>query len=201
MRRFLGEYRPMTGWPLELRRASASNLDVIIGVIEDVAAWLRLQKTDQWDRPWPNQEERDDRIKKDLNREKTWIAWDGDTAAATITTDWAEDLRWPEQLRRYPAVYIQRLVVRRPYAGKSLGAELLDWAGRNGQRDHGAAWIRVSAWTTNQGLHAYYKRQGFRPCGLCDNRDGYPSAAMFQKPTAAIGTTAHGLFTEEPPCT
>src|ERR1700689_4735315 len=115
MRRFLLEYGPMTGWPLELRRASASNLDVIIGVIEDVAAWLRLKKTDQWDRPWPNQEERDDQIKKDLNREKTWIAWDGDTAAATITADWAEDLRWPEQLRRHPAVYIQRLVVRRPY--------------------------------------------------------------------------------------
>ncbi len=189
----------MTRWPLTLRRATAHELDVIISLIEDAASWLGTKNTDQWKRPWPDREARDKRVLADLDQERTWLVWDGSTAAATITADSDEDLRWPERCRKYPAIYVQRLVVGRPYAGVSLGAELLDWAGRYGWRDHGAAWVRVSAWKTNKRLHAYYQSQGFVPCGLCDDRDGYPSGARFQKPTSEIKPTGRGLFLEAPP--
>jgi GNAT superfamily N-acetyltransferase len=186
----------MTRWPLELRRATASDHDlkIIVRLIEDAADWLRRAKdTDQWDQPWPNRAGRDSRILTDLRRKKTWIGWDGATPAATITIDSDHNPYWPERWRSDPAVHVHRLVVDRPYGGVGLGAELLDWAGRTGRVYHGTAWLRVNAWTTNLQLHAYYQRQGFALCGLSADQ-GYPSAAMFQKPTDRIRGTGRGLF-------
>ena len=62
-------------------------------------------------------------------------------------------------------MYVRRLVVRRDYAGRGLGAALLDWAGLTARRQAGAQWIRVDVWRSNKELHAYYERQGFTSCG------------------------------------
>jgi GNAT superfamily N-acetyltransferase len=185
----------MTWWPLILRRASARDLAVVVGLIEGAADWLQTKNTDQWARPWPSRAARDGRISKDLSLGRTWIGWDGTTPAATITSDPDWNPHWPEQWRDEPAVHVHRLVVSRPYAGVGLGAELLDWVGRTGHRDHGATWIRVNAWTTNHTLHGYYKDQGFEQCGRCMD-DRYPSGAMFQKPIDRIRRPVRGLFVE-----
>lgn len=169
-------------------------MGVAIQLIEEAAEWLRRDKgTDQWARPWPNRAGRDTRILASLSQGKTWIGWDNGAPAATITADPDEDPYWPDDLRRESAVYVHRLVVRRLYKGVGLGAALLDWVGRTARHRHDAQWIRVSAWTTNTGLHDYYRRQGFEPCGFHAD-DGYPSAARFQKPTAPIPPPGSGLF-------
>jgi Acetyltransferase (GNAT) family len=185
----------MADWPIALRRATVDDLTVVIRLIEEAAEWLRGRGTDQWARPWPNRAGRDSRILAALSQGKTWIGWDDSAPAATITADPDEDPYWPDDLLHDPAVYVQRMVVRRPYRGVGLGATLLDWAGWTARRDHGARWIRVSAWTTNTGLHAYFQRQGFLPCGSHAD-DGYPSAARFQKPTALLPTSGFALFRE-----
>jgi GNAT superfamily N-acetyltransferase len=178
---------------LSLRQATTDELEVVIGLIEGAANWLRTQGTDQWAQPWPDRARRDRRILTHLGSGKTWVCWDRGTAAATITADPDEDPYWPEPQRREPAIYIHRLVVSRAYAGAGLGAELLNWAGRKAWRDYGARWIRVSAWTTNTSLHDYYRRQGFEASGLHAD-DSYPSAARFQKPTADLPASELGLF-------
>ena len=183
----------MPDWPIALRRATVDDLGIIVLLMEEAAEWLRDKGTDQWARPWPNQAGRDSRILSSLGQGKTWIGWDAAVPAATITADPSEDPYWPDDLRREPAVYVHRLVVRRPYKGEGLGAELIDWAGWTAQRDHGAEWIRVSAWTTNGRLHEYYQDQGFRPCGFHAD-DGYPSGARFQKPAAPMPASGPGLF-------
>jgi len=175
----------MTDWPIALRRGTVDDLGVAIRLIEEAANWLRGRGTDQWARPWPDQAGRDSRILASLRGGKTWICWDDAVPAATITADPDEDPYWLDDLRGDPAIYVHRLVVGRPYKGRGLGAALLDWAGRTAQRDYGARWIRVSAWTTNAGLHAYYRRQGFSLCGFHPD-DSYPSAACFQKPTTLL---------------
>jgi GNAT superfamily N-acetyltransferase len=183
----------MPRWPLNARLSTVAEMPVIIRLIDEAAAWLRTKNTDQWAKPWPNRAGRDSRILADLRLGKTWIVWDGSTPAATITASAGDDPYWPDDLRCDPAVYVYRLVVSRPYSGVGLGAALLDWSGQSGRRDYSALWIRVSAWTTNAALHAYYRRQGFLPCGLHPD-DGYPSAARFQKPTSAVADSAPGLF-------
>jgi hypothetical protein len=183
----------MPDWPIVLRRGTVDDAAVVIRLIEAAAAWLRDKGIDQWATPWPNRAGRDSRVLASLTQGTTWIGWDHDVPAATITADPEHDPYWPDDLRREPAVYVHRLVVARPYRGAELGVALLDWAGRTARRDHGARWIRVSAWTTNVGLHAYYRHRGFEPCGFHAD-DGYPSAARFQKSTANLPVSGPGLF-------
>jgi GNAT superfamily N-acetyltransferase len=185
----------MPDWHLTLSRANDSDADmaVIIRLIQEAADWLRAKDTDQWAHPWPNRAGRDNRIRMALRQGKSWICWDDGIPAATITADPDHDPYWPQDDRTDSSVYIHRLVVSRQYAGAGLGAALLDWAGRTAWAEYAAQWIRVSAWTTNRRLHAYYRRQGFSLCGFHAD-DGYPSAARFQKPTAAVPPQVSGLF-------
>jgi GNAT superfamily N-acetyltransferase len=157
----------------------------IVCLIEDAGAWLRSQGIDQWNRPWPTRAGRDSRIEAHLKAHKTWIAWDGDRPAATFAADTRPDAYWPPPEQREPAVYVHRLVVDRGYAGHGLGAALLDWTALQARRCHGAVWIRLNVWTTNEKLHRYYERIGFRRCERGID-DGYPSAALFQRRTWLI---------------
>jgi len=179
--------------PFEVRLGTAGDLHVILDLIEEAASWLRTRDTDQWARPWPTEEARNDRVLDGLRAKKTWIAWDGEIPVATITTDpkvnpevWAGQ---PEQ--REPVVYVHRLVVSRNYAHRDIGAGLLDWAGEWAVRTFGARWIRIDVWTKNVDLHSYYEQQGFRFVGYCADPD-YPSGSLFER---AI-TTPEGSITQ-----
>jgi GNAT superfamily N-acetyltransferase len=185
----------MPDTPLALVRAQPAQVTIVIGLIDEAADWLRRCKnTDQWSNPWPSRAGRDSRVRTGLLAGKTWICWDHGTPAATLTADPDHDPYWVSGTESEPAVYVHRLVVARAYAGLRLGASLLDWAGRTGRQRHGAQWIRVSAWTTNHGLHDYYRREGFALSGFHAD-DGYPSAARFQKPTSLIPVSWPELFT------
>jgi GNAT superfamily N-acetyltransferase len=186
----------MPDLPLTLSRATDdADMAVIIGLIGEAAAWLRTQGIKQWATPWPDRVRRDNTVRAALRQGKSWICWDNGTPAATITTDPEENPYWREAVFPEPAVYVHRLVVGRQYAGLGLGAALLDWAGLTARRDHGSRWIRVSAWTDNFRLHAYYRDQGFSPCGFHKDPH-YPSAARFQKATADIPHIETPLFRE-----
>ena len=76
---------------------------------------------------------------------------------------------------------------------------VLDWAGLRAIRRYGAHWVRVDVWTTDKALHAYYRGQGFEFCGVSEEIDHYPSAALFQKATDRIKPTRQTLFQLVPP--
>jgi GNAT superfamily N-acetyltransferase len=172
--------------PLTLRPATPSEYQAILRLIDNAASWLPGKGTDQWAKPWPDQRRRDARVMDDLLSGRTWLAVDGTVVAATITIDPADSGVWPAGKRREPAIYVRRIIVRRRCAGLDIGARLLDWASDIALRVHGARWIRVDVWTTNDGLHEYYRAQGFEDAGLRDLADepGYPSRALFQRSTA-----------------
>jgi GNAT superfamily N-acetyltransferase len=182
------------------------DLDAVSGLVREAAEWLRTSKnTDQWAEPYPDPIRHRERMQDDLLKGKTWLAWDGETAVATITVDTDEpvDLSdkpvWPEHKRHRSALYVRRVVVARAYAGQGLGAALLDWAAYVAERDHQAALIRIDVWTTNLELHAYYERQRFVP--LPDHypaaRRDYPSQALFERPVDRSGPDFTKLFLEE----
>ena len=94
------------------------------------------------------------------------------------------------------SVYVHRLITAPVTPGsRVLGSELLNWAGRKGQRLYGAQWIRIDVWASNLALHNYYMKRGFRPCGRCADRH-YPSGALFQKPVAPITQPSFPWFVE-----
>jgi GNAT superfamily N-acetyltransferase len=179
---------------LLLRRAGVDDHDAIIGLIEAAAVWLHEAKhTDQWAQPWRNGEDRSNRIMRDLTAGRTWMLEDRGVVAATITADRHDDPIWPAERQRELAVYVRRLGLSRDYAGRRLGASLLDWAGLTARRGYQAEWIRVDVWRTNRALHRYYRRQGFTPCGVSTDPD-CPSGALFQKPTEPLADLPAAVF-------
>lgn len=186
------------GQPLQLRRATEDQHAGVLELIHSAEEWLRSTGTDQWKAPWPNENGRRERILAAIQAGSTWVAWDGDRLAATVTVSPNDHDHWPAESRLDPAVYVRRLVVDRSYAGRGLGAQLLEWAGLRASREYGARWARVNAWTTNTQLHDYYRRQGFEFCGFCETIADYPSAALFQKRIGQIRPPEVGLFREVP---
>ena len=130
---------------LRIARASPTqeNLRAILGLIKEAAAWLRYKDTDQWANPWPDEKARDARVRRGLEAGRTRIVWDGDRAAATVTTApeahpaiWSEPECSCDLSAR--AIYIHRLITARDYSGVGLGAQLIDWAGLRARREYGA---------------------------------------------------------------
>jgi GNAT superfamily N-acetyltransferase len=180
--------------PLGLRRADVHDHDAIVGLIEAATRWLRVTKdTDQWTQRWRSEEDRSNRIYRDLTAGKTWLLRDRRIAVGTLTADPEDNPVWPAERQCEPAIYVRRLVVDREYAGRRLGAALLDWVGLTARQDYGAGWIRVDLWRTNKALHAYYESQGFTLCGMSTD-PGYPSGALFQKSTRHLAEHQPPLF-------
>ena len=188
---------------LQVRRAAADDLPVILGMIDEAATWLRTKDTDQWAKPWPNEAARDARVLRGLRSGKTWIAEERGRPVATITywQDGNETL-WTPHERSEPAVYVSRLIVARDAAGLGIGAGMIDWAGLRAALEWGATCTRVDVWTTNKTLHNYYEKRGFKFRRICLLGEvDYPSAALFQKPTSDIDARAAAIFTEAPDAT
>lgn len=169
-----------------LRPALPDDLHTIISMIDEAAEWLRGKGTDQWEAPWPDRAARDARVLSGLERGHTWLAEDSDGPMATVTCHaYANPKLWSDLEQGERAAYVSRLVVRRRRAGHEIGDRLIDWVGYRARDEWQAQWIRIDVWTTNFALHRYYLNRGFEFCRFCDDTE-YPSAALFQKPTADI---------------
>jgi GNAT superfamily N-acetyltransferase len=183
---------------LQVRRANADDLPVILGMIDEAAAWLRTKDTDQWDKPWPTEAARNARVLRSLRSGYTWIAEERGTPVATITyRQHGNQTLWTKRERLDPAVYVSRLIVMRSAAGRGIGAAMIDWAGQRAIRDWSAQWVRIDVWTTNEALHNYYAKRGFRFCRIAPfDKETYPTAALFQKPAAEVDEAAASRFAE-----
>jgi len=182
---------------LQVRQAAADDLDVILGMIDEAAGWLRTKGTDQWREPWPNRKARDNRVLRGLRSRRTWLVEAAGAAVATITyRQHGNQELWTEAEQSEPAVYVSRLIVSREYSGLDVGGALTDWAGLRAARDWGAQWVRIDVWTTNEALHNYYAKRGFEFCRICPfDKEDYPSAALFQKPMSKVDQVASQRFT------
>ncbi|MFB8207039.1 GNAT family N-acetyltransferase [Streptomyces sp. NPDC056010] len=132
---------------MKITLAQPSDLPKQLAFRKEAAAWLRTLGTDKWSRPYPA-----DRLSATIEESTVYMLRDGEVTAGTITlTTDPEDGLWTAEELAEPSVFINKLTVARAYAGHDIGGRLLDWAA---DRAHsaGAAWLRLGAWTTNQGL-------------------------------------------------
>jgi hypothetical protein len=188
-----------------LRRATPAQAEVVRELVDEAAEWLRGKNTDQWAKPWPDLSGRDKRILEDLARGRTWIVWDRDIAAGTITidiedpVDAAKNPVWPAHRLAESALYVHRVIIRRSHAGLELGARLFDWASAVATRLIGSPLLRIDVWTDNWDLHAYYRRQGFTLCEFRDPRElpDYPARALFERRVSPNGRHHSPLFMEQ----
>jgi len=194
-----------------LRQGTLEDSEEVHKLVREAADWLRTSKdTDQWAQPWPDQTGHRDRIRTDLNKGKTWLLWDGPTAAGTITIDTEEPVDvderpvWPAHKSPEPAIYVRRVIVGRRYSGIGLGAAMLDWAAEAATVEYQATLLRIDVWTTNRGLHEYYEKQLFARRRARDPGElpDYPAQALFERlavvPETVPKTDYRNFFRVEP---
>jgi GNAT superfamily N-acetyltransferase len=140
---------------MEIRAARPDEIEVVLDVLADAAAWLRARGTEQW----PVRFERD-WVMPAIKGGETWLADDGTEVVGTLVVQWDDPMFWAG----YPkdAGYLHRLAVRR--RGTGLGAELLRWAERH-TAQAGKQFLRLDCVAANEQLRAYYERAGYGHLG------------------------------------
>jgi GNAT superfamily N-acetyltransferase len=141
---------------VKITPAAPDDLARLLAFREEAAAWLSELGSDQWKRPYPA-----DRLLATIEAGTVFMVRDGEATAATVTlTSEAEDGLWTAGELSEPSMFINKLTVARSHAGRNIGGQLLDWAGDRAYHA-GAKWLRLDAWTTNEGLQSYYLQQDF----------------------------------------
>ncbi|MFF2396050.1 GNAT family N-acetyltransferase [Nocardia sp. NPDC058114] len=168
-------------------RAVSSDVEQVLAMRSEAAAWLRRLGTDQWS---VEPDGFRTHVLAGIEAGETWMLREGSETVATITIDSRPDpLLWTADEQAESASYLKRLIVRRSHAGCGLGAQLLKW-GLDRSANIGVSWYRCDVWTTNIALQDYYRRLGFTLVRAIA-RDDLPSSALFQRrPLEA----AHPIF-------
>ena len=141
--------------PVDVRAATADDLAAVLGILDEVAAWLWSRSIRQWPQYFEPQW-----VLPRLDAGETWLAWSGGEAVGTYTLQW-EDTAWSDH-HDDDSGYVHRVAIRRSESG--LGRVLLDDAGAK-VRGAGRHFLRLDCMTANATLRAYYAGLGFEPRG------------------------------------
>ena len=167
---------------MRIRRAESGDAPLISRWREEVARWLATKGTDQWSNAGITSHEFERRVHQSISEGGTWIVEsDSKVPLATIAVDDHEDDAglWDTELLRDSFV-IHRMIVSRRASGRGIGALMLDHAdvlARSAEKK----WLILDVWTTNSGLHDYYRSQGFKYVKTVAGHST-PSAALFVRP-------------------
>ena len=140
---------------MEIRAAHSDDVEVVLDLLVDAAAWLRARGIEQWPERFET-----DWVMPAIERGETWLAESGGEIVGSLVVQWEDAIFWAG----YPtdAGYLHRLVVRRH--GDGLGARLLRWAERH-TAGSGKAFLRLDCVAWNEPLRAYYERAGYEHVG------------------------------------
>lgn len=168
--------------PLELRiiPARASDLDVVMRVLNEAAQWVLDRGAEGW-RPgqW-----RRERLLEAIERGETFIAFRDGNVVGTITLQWSDELFWsgapPD------AGYVHRLAVMAEAHGIGVGRAMIEWAARMSlTRDR--VFLRLDCPCENAALRSYYEGLRFRPRGekTLSGKWGTYCAALYERRIAS----------------
>ncbi len=142
------------GDEVRIRRARENDLDTVLSILEEAARWLISRGIDQWQ---PGSFSRQ-RIADRIEREEMYLAELGGRPAGTLALQWSDEETWGEVPK--DAGYVHGLAIRRSFAGRGLGRELLRWA-ENRTASSGKKYLRLDCMTENRALNEYYRQAGF----------------------------------------
>ena len=139
---------------LEVRKARTADLETVLSILEDAARWIVHQRLPGWT---PGSFSRR-RIAEIVGRGEMYLALLADQAVGTFALQWSDQETWG----RVPddAGYVRGLAVRRDFAGRGLGRELLGWT-ENRVFQSGKKCLRLDCTAGNDALDANYRRAGF----------------------------------------
>lgn len=169
-----------------IRPAVLGDLALICRLRVQRTAWLTARGSDQWTPAGRGRpiEIFAGAVGRGIDAGETWIAEVEGEPAGTITIDLRSDpgLWTPWELA--DAVIVHFMIVDLRFAGRRVGDRLLAHAACQAKR-LGRTWVRLDAWTTNEGLHDYYRRAGFTLTRFAGPLATGPSCALFQRRAAS----------------
>lgn len=143
---------------LHVRLAEPCDVEGVLDLLGEAARWIWSSTgIVQWPDRFPRQF-----IADLVDEGVVYVAFDEGQLVATLCLQWADPMFWPDGDDR--AVYVHRLVVKRSYAGRGIGEQLLAWAGERAA-EAGRLFVRLDCMAENVGLRRYYEVLGFRHQG------------------------------------
>lgn len=165
-----------------IRQATASDLDTIIAMRQERSRWLAGQGSDQW-QVGLTTDGFAERVRTSIAAGQTYMAVDehGEVLGTIAIDTWTNPGLWSEQ-DLAESVIVHRMITWRHAAGQGVGNVLLELANKVALRA-GRRWVRLDAWTSNNGLHDYYRSAGFRHVRTIDEHQS-KSTALFEREAA-----------------
>jgi GNAT superfamily N-acetyltransferase len=178
-----------SGGAVEFVAAAPGQVDDVLLVLNEAAAWLRDRGIAQWPPRFEAPQ-----VVGAISRGETWLVTAGRATCGTVTLD-LSDRVWDGVPGR--AVYVHRMAVRRPAAG--LGAAILAWAA-DLAREQGLDALRLDCVASNERLRGYYEAAGFTHRGDVTVR-GAPGQRLDEGPATVISRYELRLAGREGPRT
>lgn len=144
-----------------LRPARAEDVPALMALRTEAEEWLGSKGTDQWSDPETGAKAIT-KWRASIDEGRAWVVVDNvDEVLGTVSRGPVDRDFWTDEDHPESAFYLYKLIVARQAAGQHLGARLVDWASSLAAME-GRDWVRIDTWRTNEGLHSYYERLGFR---------------------------------------
>jgi GNAT superfamily N-acetyltransferase len=155
--------------------ASQLHQDIIIEILEDGRAWLKMKGINQWPfaftLEWVNQ---------CLEKREFFVANVDQETGGVFRLLHTDPFFWGDDVE--DAIYIHTLAVRRSWQGRGIGCDLIRWAEDYTAR-HDRPYLRLDCMADNSVLCQYYEQAGFISCGMKEFqiRNFLYKAQLFQK--------------------
>lgn len=148
----------------QVQKATKDNVEAIIQLLKEVAAWLKAKEVNQWGFLLAGGE--DEEIRQAILDDATYVVRSDGELIATFTL-YATQSEWDQHIwgsEDYEDVlYLHRLAVRPAYMGKGIGQELLKWIDENLDKT-----IRLDCIINHPKLRMFYTENGFEEVGIND---------------------------------
>jgi GNAT superfamily N-acetyltransferase len=163
---------------VNVRPATPADVAVAAEILDEATAYVRALGFAQWPVPFPQHE-----LAQRIERGELYMVEVEGEAAATLTLLWDDPFFWGE--RPPDAVYLHKLAVRRAFAGRGLGAAVVEWVDEHAA-SVGREYVRLDCQRDDPGIREYYERLGFEHCGDKDD-DSRFAVALYERRTRGDG--------------
>jgi ribosomal protein S18 acetylase RimI-like enzyme len=157
--------------------ASLEDAEPVLGLRDALAAWLVDNGITQWQ---PGEIDIAS-IRSLIADGSVYVLRHRRTLVGSVTITTKDTLVWGE---RYDlSGYIHRLLIARSFAGRRLGASLLEWS-ESHIRSMGGQLARLDCVRTNERLRRYYEAAGYQRVGYRDfpEIDWANEVALYERP-------------------
>ena len=168
---------------LSVRPAALHDVDVVLDLLAEAAAWTAEIGHGNWPAPFPRGP-----VAANAEAGELYLASRAGEIVGTLALQWRDPYFWGEAGEDGRAGYVHRVAVRRRCAGVGIGAQLLAWADDE-IRARGGVVLRLDVVSHNAPLRRYYENVGFAHvrdvAGEWTSRDGTKRAwqtSLYERP-------------------